>query len=228
SSAPSASGASGAPTPPRPSTDRRPCHCGEPAAGPARSPGDAPVRRPKGAAAKVIVRIDHAALVRGHARPGETCEIAGIGPVAVSTVREIIAVGDAFLAAVVTKGTDVCSVAHLGRQVTAHQRTALEWRDPRCSNIACTNTLALEIDHRTGWAATRDTCLDDLDRLCPSCHRLKTHGGYHLEPGSGRRRFLPPSAEHPHQLAITDGGVPDRPARRADPGRAASPCCSPG
>ncbi|MCU1351313.1 MAG: protein of unknown function endonuclease [Acidimicrobiales bacterium] len=165
-------------------------------AGPAR-------RRPKGSAAKVIVRIDHTALTRGHAEPGETCDIAGIGPIAVSTVRDIITNDDPFLTAIITKGTDVTTVTHLGRQPTAHQRTALEWRDPMCTNIACTNTLALEIDHRTQWATTHHTRTDDLDRLCPTCHRQKTHHGWHLDPGTGRRPLRPPNTNHPHQPTLT-------------------------
>jgi hypothetical protein len=41
---------------------------------------------------------------------------------------------DAFLAAVVTDGVDVRSVVHLGRNDTAHQRTALEVRDANASS----------------------------------------------------------------------------------------------
>ncbi|MGQ0520445.1 MAG: hypothetical protein ACT4PX_04725, partial [Actinomycetota bacterium] len=67
-------------------------------------------------AMKVLVRIDWDALVRGWPIEGEVCEIAGLGPVAVSVVRAMIESGDAFLAAVVTKGVDVATVAHLGRR----------------------------------------------------------------------------------------------------------------
>ena len=31
--------------------------------------------------------IDHTALIRGHTEPGEKCEIAGVGPVPVATVK---------------------------------------------------------------------------------------------------------------------------------------------
>ncbi len=81
-------------------------------------------RRRRSADATVIVRIDHAALLRGHTGDGETCEVAGVGRVPVASVRELIEDGDPFLAAVVTKGVDVCTAAHLGRQPSAHQRTA--------------------------------------------------------------------------------------------------------
>ena len=49
--------------------------------------------------AKVIVRIDWDALVRGWPIEDEVSEIAGVGPVPVSVVRAMIESGDAFLAA---------------------------------------------------------------------------------------------------------------------------------
>jgi hypothetical protein len=152
--------------------------------------------------AKIIVRIDHSALVRGHTIPGETCEIAGVGPVPVATVKAMM--NDAFLAAIVTKGQAVATVAHLGRKVTAKQRTALEWRGLRCTVKGCPNTQFLEIDHLIDWATTQHTTLDELEWLCPHHHNLKTHHGYRLEPGAGPRRFLPPDQ-------------PDRPAARPPP-----------
>jgi hypothetical protein len=152
--------------------------------------------------AKIIVRIDHTALTRGHTEPGEICEIAGVGPVPVATVKAMMT--DAFLAAVVTNGQAVANVAHLGRKVTAKQRTALEWRGLRCTVKGCPNTQFLEIDHLIDWATTQHTTLDELEWLCPHHHNLKTHHGYRLEPGAGPRRFLPPDQ-------------PDRPAARPPP-----------
>src|SRR5205823_1990709 len=78
----------------------------------------------------VHVVIDHAALVRGKAESGERCEVAGGGRVPVSVVRSML--DDAFVTAVVSDGVDVSTVAHLGRRPTAHQRSALEVRDPEC------------------------------------------------------------------------------------------------
>jgi hypothetical protein len=120
---------------------------------------------------------------------------------------------DAFLAAVLTDGDDVVSVAHLGRRVTAKQRTALEWRGLECTTIGCPNRHHLEIDHTVDWALTHHTKLDELELLCPHCHDLKTHHGYRLEAGTGRRRLLPPG--HPDLLGASEGG-PAR-APRPDP-----------
>src|SRR5205085_7398521 len=54
--------------------------------------------------AKVLVRIDLPTLLRGHPLDGETCELVGYGPVAVSAVRDMIESGNPFLAAVATSG----------------------------------------------------------------------------------------------------------------------------
>ncbi len=149
-----------------------------------------PLRPPGGDNVKVIVRIDHSALVRGHTVGGETCDIPGLGPIPVSAARELL--GDAFLAFVITKGRDVATVAHLGRGLSAHQRTAVEWLGLRCSNCACNRTVAIQVDHRNPWIAQPETKLDNQDPLCPECHRRKTHHGWRLADGTGRRPFLPP------------------------------------
>ena len=153
---------------------------------------------PAGSDAKIILRIDHAALLRGRVATGETCEIAGIGPVAVSVAREWMQ--DAFIAAVLTDGEAVTTVVHLGRKFTAKQKTALQWRDPECCIEGCTNTVRLEYDHDTGWAKTHTTTVDDADRLCHGDHKKKTAGWYLTAANAnGKRRLIPPG--HPdHQL----------------------------
>ena len=56
---------------------------------PPRPPGTSTRRRSGGADAKIIVRVDHTALLRGAVGPGELCEISGIGPIPVSVVRRL-------------------------------------------------------------------------------------------------------------------------------------------
>ena len=102
-----------------------------------------------------------------------------------------------------TKGRDVVNVAHLGRVPNAFQRTALEATGTACSNIACNRTVNVQIDHRVPYDDRPETKLDNLDPLCsPTCHDLKTHHGWLLEPGTGRRRFLTP--DHPDLLDHPD------------------------
>jgi len=72
--------------------------------------------------AKIIVRVDLPALLRGQVCNGEVCELAGFGPVAASAIRDLIDTRDPFLAAVATKGEEVVGVAHLGAAPTRSNR----------------------------------------------------------------------------------------------------------
>ena len=155
-------------------------------------------RGPAKGPAKVIVRVDLPALLRGHPVEGEVCEIAGFGPVAVSAVRELLDTGDPFLAAVVTKGEQVVGVAHLGRRPKSHQQTALEWLFPGCTVKGCPSVSFLQTDHRVDWARSHLTVLDLLDRLCTHHHDLKTRGNWALVAGRSKRDFVPPDdPRHP-------------------------------
>ncbi len=155
-----------------------------------------------GPRAVVHVRVDHAALVRGHAEAGEMCEVPGVGPVPVATARAWAS--DAVLEALVTKGVDVVAVAHAGRSVTAAQRRALEQRDPTCVVVGCGLSQGLEIDHVDGWALTRTTTIERLARLCRWHHHLKTYCGYRLDGSPGSWQLVAP--EHPPDDGDGDRG----------------------
>jgi hypothetical protein len=145
---------------------------------------------------KVIVRVDHSALVRGEVEPGEVCEIAGIGPVDLETVRGWVE-GDAFKVAIATEGVDIRSIVHLGRQPIELQRTALQWHTAgTCAIEGCSSTARLEIDHVAEWSQTGRTTLDELARVCGHHHDLKTHNGYRFGPigQNGKRRLIAPDA----------------------------------
>jgi hypothetical protein len=155
----------------------------------------------RGSQAKVIVRVDLQALLRGRPMEGEVCEIAGYGPVPVSVVGEIMARGDTFLAAVITKGKAICGVAHLGRHPTMFQRTALEWLYPTCAVEGC-NASVQEWDHRIDWSGSYVTILEWLDGHCCHHHDKKTLEGWGLVEGVGKRAFVPPDdPRHPNNKA---------------------------
>jgi hypothetical protein len=143
--------------------------------------------------ARILVRVDQSALLRGRVEGAETCEIAGVGPVAVETVRDLWP--DAVVKLVLTRGVDVVNVTHLGRRATEAMAAAMAWQSPRCSNVACDHDQFLETDHRLGWSNVHRTRLDELDGLCHECHRLKSTEDWQLVRGRGRRRFVPP--DHP-------------------------------
>ena len=143
-----------------------------------------------------LVRVDYTALARGDVDGEEVCEIAGLGPIPVSTARDLL--GESILKLVITKGVDVANVTHLGRKATIAQQVALWWRDPICKREGCPHAARLEIDHTDDWATTHVTCLDRLDRLCGLDHWLKTVLGWALTEGTGRRPMVPPNdPRHP-------------------------------
>ena len=160
---------------------------------------------------KVLAIIDLRALNRGHVEGDETCEIAGVGPVSVAALRSMLS--DAFLALVIKDGVDVLNVTHLGRQVTAHQRTALEARGWWCER--CGSTYRVEIDHDTGWTLTHDTRLEDLRLGCGHCHDLKTRHGLRWSGPFGHG-ILVDAHGRPWDESSPAGG-PDPPARDPTP-----------
>jgi hypothetical protein len=143
-----------------------------------------------------LVRVDHAALIRGGVEGDEVCEIAGLGPIPVRVARDLL--GDAVVKLVVTKGVDVLNVTHLGRGPTVAQKIALWWRTPQCTSLDCTRVQRIEFDHREEWRKTRHTRLDEGDGLCGHCHDLKTRLGWALVAGDGQRPLVPPDdPRHP-------------------------------
>ena len=140
--------------------------------------------------AMVHVRVDHAALVRGHLEEGETCEIPGVGPISVASARALAS--DAVLSVVATEGADVRAVTHLGRTIPARLRTALQERDPACVVPGCLERRGLQIDHIFPFSQKGPTRLDNLARLCRWHHHQKTHNGYKLLGGPGQWRWEGP------------------------------------
>jgi hypothetical protein len=160
--------------------------------------------------AVVICRVDLSALQRGEVMSGEMCEIPGVGPVPVSVVRELF--GDCFLKFIITKGVDIQSVVHYGRYPRAHQRTALQFRDPCCVVPGCGRTFGLQYDHTDPFGQGGPTSLDNLARLCTPHHAMKTHRGYQIRGGPGHWEWVAPSG--------AGSGAGDGPAGRGGPGSA--------
>jgi Domain of unknown function (DUF222) len=151
----------------------------------------------------VVVRVDHSAFVRGHIEPGEVCEIAGVGPIPVSAARRLS--NDAFLKALITDGEDVRAVSHLGRNIPARLRTAVEELYPECVIEGCHVNRHLQIDHNIPVEAQGPTALWNLNNLCAWHHHEETRLNLRLE-GEGTRKRLVPGPSPP-------------PAGRAPPAR---------
>jgi hypothetical protein len=148
---------------------------------------------PKKASYTVHVVIDHDVLVLGNACPGTTCAIPGVGPVNAAWVRDIL--GDAFLTAVIKKGRDITTVAHLGRHVPAELVTAMIVGGRECDIVGCHSRGYLERDHsEIDYANGGPTAWWNLTWLCSIHHRRKTCGWILRppEPHTGKRTLQPP------------------------------------
>jgi hypothetical protein len=149
----------------------------------------------------VHVVVDYDALVRGHTVAGEKCEIPGLGPIPVTLARQMA--DDTILKVLLTKGVDVVAVAHGGHTVPAHLRSALVVRDPQCIVPGCNQRRRLQIDHRNTFSRTRVTKLEDLARICPFHHYLKTFLGYTYKGGPGRWQWIPPENRDVDLVALS-------------------------
>lgn len=136
-------------------------------------------RSAEGSTVLVKARVDYAALVRGHAEPGELCEIEGVGPVPVSVI-ERMADEHPIVHAVLTKGRDVTRIAHLGRTGSTYLKEALAWRDTHCVVAGCTCSDYLEDHHIVEVCNGGISSLATEVRLCGHHHDRITHQGYRL------------------------------------------------
>jgi hypothetical protein len=141
------------------------------------------------APATLVLRVDHSAFLRGWTEPGEVCEIVGIGPIPVSVARRLS--NDVILKALITDGTDVRAVSHLGRTIPARVRTALEELQPECVIAGCHVDRHLEIDHNEPVEAQGPTAIWNLNRLCHHHHRLKTVENLRIVGEGTNKRLVP-------------------------------------
>jgi Domain of unknown function (DUF222)/HNH endonuclease len=158
---------------------------------------------------EVRVAVDSAALARGHTESGERCEIAGVGPVPVTTARALL--DDAAVAVITRDGDDITAVSSPKRTIPTKVRRALEARYPACAVSTCANDQFLEIDHIVALEDHGRTEVDNLWRLCSHHHRLKTYEGWKVVGRNGTRDLVPrddpdpPDDSHPPCSATAVG-----------------------
>ncbi len=144
---------------------------------------------------QVSVVVDSVALARGHTEPGERCEISGVGPAPVTTVRALA--DDSVVSVLVRDGDDISAVSKPTRTIPAKLRRALEARDPICPVQGCANDHFLEIDHIVPLAEGGRTELANLWRPCSHHHDLKTYFGWKVIGENGERDLVPPDDPDP-------------------------------
>jgi hypothetical protein len=147
-----------------------------------------------GAGVETIVVIDAEALRRGSTQGDEICEIEGIGPVSVAAGIELL--GEGALRYVVKEGFDVKTVTKATRDIARCIDAALIVRDRTCATTNCAKRLGLQRDHVfEDYGAGGPTELENLVRLCPEHHALKTHSGWRIEGKPGEWKWIAPA--HP-------------------------------
>jgi len=154
----------------------------------------------------VVAHIDATALVDGAVGDGERCEIAGVGPVPVAHVRELL--GDSILTILVRDGRDVRTFARPGRKVVAALAQLLEARDATCIVNGCGRSARLEGDHHHPVSAGGSSEAGNLHGLCRQHHRRKTSGWELREHPDGRFTLEPPTDD----IDVRE----DEPDRRSD------------
>jgi len=156
-------------------------------------------RRSRGPLApRTLIVVNAESLRRGTTEGDELCEIEGIGPVSVAAATELLSEGG--FQYLVKEGFDIKTVTKSTRVIAHCIDMALIVRDRVCARPGCGNSLGLERDHRqVDYAHDGPSELDNLVRLCPSCHKLKTDGGWRLEGRPGAWEWVapakPPSAQ---------------------------------
>jgi hypothetical protein len=147
--------------------------------------GNENVERSRARNTKVVVVVDIEALRRGYTEGDEMCEIRGVGPVPVDAARRLL--GDAALAIVIKDGVNVMNVTHLGRNLTAHQQTVVEWWGLRCEVKGCDCRDFVDVHHLFEYVRSGHTRLDELRVYCKHHHRAE-HGGWSPNDDQLRQR----------------------------------------
>jgi len=160
-----------------------------------------------GPSALVHLRLDLAALERGHVEKGEICEVPGIGPVSLKAAKDLLA--DSRQVIVAVENDDIRIVKGVGHTIPDKLRRAVYERDDyRCVVPGC-NTYhdRIDIDHTTGVKQGGPTTIYNLGLLCHHHHRLKTFHGYRLTHYRHRWIWLgpndPPPDEDSYQPELT-------------------------
>ena len=119
------------------------------------------------------VLVDLEALLRGHAKAGETCEIPGVGPIPVARLYDLAP--EAFWHVLVTRGRDIRSYCAMSRYIPTMLKVALAARDRECAVAGCNRTEGLEIDHVIPVEDGGPTTYTNLEQKCVHDHRQNKH-----------------------------------------------------
>jgi hypothetical protein len=166
----------------------------------------------------VNIRVDLAALLRGHTQAGEVCEAVGVGPVSVATAQHALC--DAIIRLLNIKDGQVIDICNAGRTIPTKLAIALQERDRQCCIPDCDAARHLQNHHLHPVEFLGPTSLANLARVCPYHHEQITHQGAQLTGPPDNWTWHPPGTNIPHPVNTSPAGTPPSNTRN----RAAPPC----
>ncbi len=102
--------------------------------------------------------------------------------------------GEGALRYVIKEGFDIKTVTRSSRSIANAVHAALLVRDRTCCVPGCGKRLGLERDHVfIDYGDDGPTELDNLVRMCPEHHALKTFGGWRLLGAPGHFTWVAPA-----------------------------------
>lgn len=148
----------------------------------------------RGIRATVVVTVPALALLEQSdeavaATGADPATIEGIGPIPIARARELCG-GDASWMRVLTHPETgmILSVGRTQYAPPAALKRLVKWRADRCMGPGCGMPASrCDVDHTIAWEDGGETSLENLAPLCRGHHKVKHHGGWHLEqlPDSG-------------------------------------------
>ena len=157
-----------------------------------------------GARPRVVVTVDHQALVSGCGTrpPTDICTDDGLR-LSVAAVRRLACDAEVIPVCLGTDG-EVLDVGRTARLVTPALWRALVARDRHCAFPGCTRPPMMgHAHHIVHWADGGKTSLDNLVLVCGEHHRVLHHTPWQvrLDPYDARPEFLPPPRRGATQTA---------------------------
>lgn len=160
----------------------------------------------------IVVTVPHTVFQPGGLKPGETCQVPGVGPVPASVVHDLLE-NDPIIKAVVTRGRDITAVTTLTRTIKEDLRVAvLTSTKLVCAVPGCTNTRFLQLDHEHEYHRGGPTSYDNLRPLCTFHHNQRTRENYELQGKPGSYEWVTPdktvlASESARSLGCTTGAL---------------------
>jgi len=138
---------------------------------------------------------DYAARERGYLEPGERLDLDGI-PIPVTLARALL--GDAKLVLLAREGTEITKISSAKRGIPIALRRSVERRYPRCGVGGCGQSERLQIDHIIPVEEHGPTSKENLWRVCPHHHTLKTIYKWRvITDPDGFHQLVPPDDPDP-------------------------------